>query len=88
MIEKRTLIRESGRISILIGLGMAAKVMVDFVTQLLFACHNMLAPKSSCEFEKPDSEDAIDYFHVVAWCLAFEKVQAHEVNIVCKLLDS
>jgi hypothetical protein len=42
------------------------QVMVYFVTQLLFACHNVLAPKSSCEFEKPDSEDAIDHFHVVA----------------------
>ena len=35
-IEKRTLIRESGRISILIGLGMAAKVMVDFVMAAKF----------------------------------------------------
>ena len=35
-IEKRALIRESGRISILIGLGMAAKVMVDFVMAAKF----------------------------------------------------
>ena len=35
-IEKRTLIRESGRISILIGLGLAAKVTVDFVMAAKF----------------------------------------------------
>ena len=36
LIEKRTLIRESGRISIIIGLGTAAKVMVDFVMAAQF----------------------------------------------------
>lgn len=36
LIEKRRLIHKSGRISILIGLGMAAKVMVDFVMAAKF----------------------------------------------------
>lgn len=36
LISKRSLIRESGRISILIGLGTVAKVMVDFVMAAKF----------------------------------------------------